>query len=386
MKRIISALLTCIFLFTAMMPTAFAGSVDLSKYLKGGNSGNTLSIPDLADCDPDAITFAQEQSGIRVYLSDDVDALLDALVKYFTVLDSHFGLTGFDTDEESSDTFMYLYVSEYTGDADISPVYMDECPVPCYLLAAIGAQGNGSYLVAVMATDGIEFTADMPEVETASNSTTYTAPVLGAGGLLVMAPEEFNSNIPDVSSLGAEDNYYYYTYIDCGYESAYGDGNDEMWELFLDYKDALISSGYFELIDYHEGNHSKSYYLAYIGPENAKETFGIHTDGTNNAHIIVDSLLGTARVYFSVDIVVNNLEEVMEEKGFYVPDPSDPSDPSSPERNCAKCSGYRTVQCTNCWGTGQQDGSTSSGKVTCRTCRGRGSVTCDRCGGSGKER
>ena len=386
MKRIISALLTCIFLFTAMMPTAFAGSVDLSKYLKGGNSGNTLSIPDLADCDPDAITFAQEQSGIRVYLSDDVDALLDALVKYFTVLDSHFGLTGFDTDEESSDTFMYLYVSEYTGDADISPVYMDECPVPCYLLAAIGAQGNGSYLVAVMAADGIEFTADMPKVETASNSTTYTAPVLGAGGLLVMAPEEFNSNIPGVSVLGAQDNYYYYKYIDCGYESTYGDGDDEMWELFLDYKDALISTGYFELVAYDKDNLYEAFGLAYTGPETVADTFIGLASETTAVCISIESLLGRACVKYSLDIVVNNLEEVMEEKGFYVPDPSDPSDPSSPERNCAKCSGYRTVKCTNCWGSGQQSSSNSSGRESCDDCNGRGSVTCDRCGGSGKER
>lgn len=399
MKRILSLLLCCMLLITTLTPTAFADPAleeAYKKYRNGGSANESdsestegLSLPDLADCAPDAITFAQEQSGVRLYLCDDVDALMDALVKYFTALDSHFGLTGFDTDDESSDVFTYMYVSDYTGSADISPAYMDDCPVPCYLLVAIAGQSDGSLLVAVMAVDGIDFTADMPEIETTSaDTTTYAAPVLGEGGLLVMAPEEYNSDIPDVHFLGAQDNHYHYEYVNCGLEYD-GRGDNDTWALFKDYVYALVDTGYFEIIEHYEDQDIKNFReywaLAYTGPETVKENFGIVTDGTHDAHIIVNSLLGKVYVYFSQDIVVNNLEEVMEEKGFYVPDPDDPSDPTKPERNCAKCSGFRTVKCTNCWGTGQQSSSNSSGRESCDDCNGRGSVTCDRCNGSGKE-
>ena len=384
MKRIISSILACMLTFTAMMPSALAESIDLSKYMNNGGSDSTLAIPDLADCAPDAVTFAQEQSGIRVYLSDDVDALLDAMVQYFSVLDSHFGLTGFDTDEESSDTFFYLYVSEYTGDADLTPAYMDECPVPCYLLAAIAPQSNGSYLTAVMAVDGIEFTADMPETTTtAADTTDYTAPVLGYNGLLVMAPEEYNSNIPSVTSLGAQDNYYQYRYIDCGHD---GDKSSK-WKLFEDYAYALVETGYFEITEYVKNNKFNTIYLRYTGPETITNTFGIRTDDRKDSAIIIDSLSDDAWVFFSLDIVANNLEEVMEEKGFSSPSSGGSSDSGSPERNCAKCSGYRTVKCSTCWGTGQQNSpTTSTGKIACRGCGGRGSVTCNACGGSGKQK
>lgn len=389
MKRIISLILACMLTFTAMMPSALAESIDLSKYInKGSSSGSTLAIPDLADCAPDAVTFAQEQSGIRVYLSDDVDALLDAMVQYFTVLDSHFGLTGFDTDEESSDTFFYLYVSEYTGDADLTPTYMDECPVPCYLLAAIAPQSNGSYLTAVMAVDGIEFTADMPETTTtAADTTSYTAPVLGYNGLLVMAPEEYNSDIPGVSTLSAEGNWYGYQYIDCGAEW-YDNGNNEIWELLKDYVYALVDTGYFEIIEHNTDDLQEIFYLKYTGPETVR-TFGAKIDDRRDAAIIVESLLGFVYVQYSLDIIVNNLEEVMEEKGYSTPGSSTggSSGSSTPERNCAKCSGYRTVKCSTCWGTGQQNSpTTSTGKIACRGCGGRGSVTCSACGGSGKQK
>ena len=212
--------------------------------------------------------------------------------------------------------------------------------------------------------------------------------MLGYNGLLVMAPEEYNSNIPGTISLSAEDNFYSYKYADCGFE-IYGDGNNEMWELFKDYKDALIATGYYELIDYDKNDLHETFCLGYVGPETVTETFGGIGCETNDACIVFESLLGEAWVKFSLDIVVNNLEEVMEEKGYSTPGSSTggSSGSSTPERNCAKCSGYRTVKCSTCWGTGQQNSpTTSTGKIACRGCGGRGSVTCSACGGSGKQK
>lgn len=241
MKKIVLSLLICMLVFTMLLPTAFAAGA---------------SIPDFADCAPGLVTFDSEYSpNLRIYLSDNEDDLFEALGIYFTILQSDCNLGGMDFDEESSDTFCYVYLTEYYGSADISPEYMDDCPVPCYVCMAFAPKSDGSVLVVVMCAEGMNFGAFVPSYDDAPVQAVYSNGTVIAD-IATFTGESFYCDEIDLSN--SVDDADWYSFQPNSYDI-------DLYTLGQDYVQALVDSGYYELMD--EGNTMEWYnwHLKYTG-------------------------------------------------------------------------------------------------------------------------
>ena len=366
MKKMLTLMLSLLLMLGALAPAAMAQSVSLPPFEYFGED----------------IILGQADAANNMYVYEcaDMDVLLDAIVLYSNILGYYYDVTSFQIDDESSDMFSYFYFTEYTGDADLMPETMDACPAPCYVMIAVGATQE-SYLAIVMGVDGITFDDDLSRLD----QPTYEPPIAGEDGLVIYAPEDYNDAIPGCDALSISDNHYGYRYVSGGAPS-YGNGDQKTWDLFVDYINALANSGYYQIALHEKDDLEERYALIYTGPGTVKETFGTKVDETGYA-LMFDSLLGDVFFYASFDIMLSNIEEVMASKGYDINGggSNDNGGSSTPERPCPKCSGYKTIKCTSCWGSGQVDTVTlSSGKKSCPKCNGRGTVTCDSCNGSGK--
>lgn len=220
-----------------------------------------------------------------------------------------------------------------------------------------------------------------------SASASYSSPIAGDNGLLIVPPEEyFNGEVSRTkTSIDDYRTAYSYVYFAQGAEGQDSAGNNSTWALFKEYKDALIDSGYYEQVDYSKDRYNERWVLGYIGPENLNH-FKYTRSSDEVAAIVIHSLLGRAYVSYAKDIRTTNYDEVNPFDEL----PSSSSSSSSSNNDdkwdyCTGCHGNGKVPCTNCWGSGQVSSSTlSSGRRTCRICNGTGSVTCSKCGGSGK--
>ena len=219
-------------------------------------------------------------------------------------------------------------------------------------------------------------------------SASYTSPIAGDNGLLVVSPEEYFDGAVERTQTGGNDDqtpYYSYIYFSQGAEGQSSPGNDDTWALFIEYKDALIDSGYYEQVDYKKDNYNEYWILHYIGPESLTH-FGLFRSSDENAAIVIHSLMGRAYVFYAKDIRTTNYEEAY--PFGTVPSGNSSGSSGNDEEQwdfCTDCSGHGNVTCTNCWGSGQVSSATSSsGRRTCGVCSGRGNVTCSKCGGSGK--
>lgn len=102
-------------------------------------------------------------------------------------------------------------------------------------------------------------------------SASYTSPVAGDNGLLVVSPKEYFDGAVERTKTGGNDDqtpYYSYIYFSQGAEGQSSPGNDDTWALFIEYKDALIDSGYYEQVDYSVDGYEERWILSYVGPEN----------------------------------------------------------------------------------------------------------------------
>lgn len=218
-------------------------------------------------------------------------------------------------------------------------------------------------------------------------SASYTSPIAGDNGLLLVPPEEYFYGEVALTQTGINDDRtaYSYIYFGQGAEGQSSSGNDYTWALFIEYKDALIDSGYYEQVDYVKDNYNEYWILHYIGPESLAH-FGLFRSSDENAAIVIHSLMGRAYVFYAKGIRTTNYEEVNPFDAVPSGDSSGSSGNNEEQWDyCTDCSGHGNVTCSRCWGSGQVSSSTSSsGRETCRACSGRGNVTCSRCGGSGK--
>lgn len=237
MKKIVLSLLCCMLVFTMLLPTAFAAGA---------------SIPDFADCAPGLATFHAEYApNQRVYLCDNADDMFEALGIYITTLQADYNLGGMGIDEESSDTYYYVYLTEYYGSADIAPVYMDDCPVPFYVLLAFAPQSDGSILTAVMCTDGMNFGASAPSYDDDSvqlvHDDDFVQAVYGDGAVIAdiatFTGESFYC--AEIDLISGVDDADWYSFHPNSYDI-------DLYTLGQDYVQALVDSGYYELMD--EGN------------------------------------------------------------------------------------------------------------------------------------
>ena len=343
-----------------------------------------LALPEITEYFPDDIEFVEEiDSNMRMYYAADSEKLIEDIALYSYYLFDGYGFDNLGYDIESSDTFEYLYISTYNGSADIEKEYIDECSEPCYILFALAGYEDGAILV-VCTADGISMDGEATAAASA-DTTTYTAPIAGNDGLLVMPMEECFSGITR-SYMYVDDNYYGYRYIEQGryYD---GEGSDEYREMYVDYVDALVDSGYYTLIEHSENSLHEIWCLGYTGNADLEE-FRVRTDQTDDAVIIIQLLFEDGYVYYSQDIATTNLEEAAEASGLLNGSSGGGSSSSYDNEkdgfSCPRCYGHGKSTCTTCWGTGQvDDSSMSSGRSTCRDCRGMGNDTCDYCDGSG---
>lgn len=219
------------------------------------------------------------------------------------------------------------------------------------------------------------------------------APIVGNDGLLVMSPEEY-LGIDECDELyTSSSDHYTYVYTDRGIEYRdHGTDNPVDWYKMEDYIDALVDSGYYEVLEHEKPLPGTDYwYLGYIGPGSVRRTFHIGTSVTTDAAIIIRSFYGDIEVAYSLDIMTNDIEETQSRLGKSIFD-SNPSGGnggggSTPsggrtEERCGICGGSGKRNCGSCFGSGtvgygsdQRDCpnfSCSGGKVDCWTCGGDG--------------
>ena len=198
-----------------------------------------------------------------------------------------------------------------------------------------------------------------------------------------MSPEEYNDDIDACDSIGQQDNYYRYRYHNRGKEYS-GDGDDMEWAKFETYVDALEDSGYYKVIANYDGEagNTESWYLEYTGPSFVKKTFKVNNKHTERAAIVVQSFHGDVYVFYSLDVITNDIEETQSRLGqnIFVSNSSG----GSSSRQCDSCHG--SGDCTFCGGSGKDDnlvaGTTTWLSQNCLHCGGSGD--CTYCGGDGE--
>ena len=210
------------------------------------------------------------------------------------------------------------------------------------------------------------------------------APIVGNDGLLVMSPEEY-LGIEECDKLYANSSdHYTYVYSERGMkDSRHGTDNPVDWYKMEDYIDALVDSGYYEVLEHEKPLSGTDYwYLGYTGPGSVTRTFHFGTRVTTDAAIIIRSFYGNIEVAYSLDIMTNDIEETQSRlgKSIFVSDPSD----GSGSKKCGRC--YGSGNCSFCGGSGRDSnllaGTTTWLSQDCLHCGGSGD--CSLCYGSGE--
>lgn len=250
------------------------------------------------------------------------------------------------------------------------------------------------------------------------------------GGLRVLSPEQYLGIDPcsyvDVCKRKA-DNWYSYNYSGRGLK--YKDkGNNADWRRMEDYVEALVDSGYYKIIDHEKKEEGSEEYwrLSYTGSKNVgKIKLGYVVDYEwNDIAIEIESYVGSFTVYYSMDIITDDLDETQKRTGRDIGISEEDIDDSTIETNdnnnkntnkdnrenrndsydtktrCSFCGGDGKRDCTGCSGKGYNTcggcngsgdrrcgscyGTGTHGSKRCSTCFGSGERTCSSCGGSGK--
>ena len=174
--------------------------------------------------------------------------------------------------------------------------------------------------------------------------------------------------------------------------------------------DAWVASGYYKVVEYRKPKeYHESWSLLYIGPGSAKRTFKIGTGMSEKATIIVRSFIGDISVYYSLDVITNDIEDTQYRLNEYVFDgysdtsergtstwnPSPSNTTTTRTKDCTRCNNGK-VSCTQCNGRGYFEQRVSvpnySGKGSkyetvkedCGKCRGLKTQDCSACDGRGK--
>ena len=216
----------------------------------------------------------------------------------------------------------------------------------------------------------------------------YKAPIVGNDGLLVMSPEEY-LGIDTCDDIVQEKNYYGYEYKNRGlYASSYGKGMEDPvdWYEMEDYVDALVDSGYYKVVAHEKPkDHEEYWYLSYIGPGSVKRVISPYNSTNAKAAIVVSSFIGDISVYYSLDVITNDLEDTQYRLNEYInvvnPRPTSGGGGGSSghyetveeEVDCPSCT---FGNCSICGGDGKYE---RYGKVVfcdpdCGSCGGKGKI------------
>ena len=204
-------------------------------------------------------------------------------------------------------------------------------------------------------------------------------------GLTVKSPEQY-LGIDPCDDIYQQDNYYYYVYRNRGWKySSWGSSNPVDWYKMEEWIDALVDTGYYEIIEHKKpgSNNTEYYCLGYVGPKSVKKTFGVNSETTQKAAIAVQSFMGDIYVWFSVDITADDLDETQERLGKNIFQKNNNNGGGSGSKSCTACGS--SGNCSSCGGRGEVRkhvaGTTDWIYQDCLTCLGSGD--CRTCGGDG---
>ena len=257
---------------------------------------------------------------------------------------------------------------------------------------------SGNNITDFSPIDGLKIetlTIDEPATPTPAPTATpspYKAPIVGNDGLLVMSPEEY-LGIESCDDIIQEKNWYKYKYENRGYEW-HGDGTDNPvdWYRMEDYVDALVDSGYYKIVAHEKPEDNKEHwYLSYIGPGSVKRVFNPYNNNVNaKAAIVVSSFIGDINVYYSLDIITNDLEDTQYRLNKYinVVNPWSASSSGSGSGGGGSSGHWETVEeevdcpictfgnCSICGGDGKYEryGEVVSCDPDCSSCDGKGKI------------
>ena len=380
MKKLTALLMALITLLTVAAPAAFAA---------------TVQIPDLANCFPDDITFVQEDaaSGIRLYVADDAETLMTDVAEYMGILCADYGFGGIETDFESSDRFVYVYLTEFSGDA--TPECIDDCPEEAYVM--VGMTGTGDqYIAMVVAVEGIEISSsEMPSASGGADA--YDSAVLPDPGLFLglVRGEDYEHRTDDTPMVS-----YLFEMTEEGEKAAFS------------YMEFIMEEYGYEQVHYYEADYISVtaqmftyYYFGYTGPYDVstipykKYIDDPDFNGTWNVTVafLYDYMNGTIMltVYFApgISLIDSGMHTSYEIINLNNGDPS--GNGGGGDIDIGGSTGRTEEECIICNGSGWRDCFTCNGKgytgygsdmhdcpsVTCNN----GRVSCTTCGGDGRK-
>ena len=401
MKKLISVILSVFLIFSAS--AAFAVDLDSITSMFGKNNDSGLTLPNIGQCYPDELEYITYDEGLNAYMftAGTAEEVVEITLGYLQMLCDEYGFSVIEYDTDSSDTFVYVYLKEYSGDADIEAQYIDDCSVPCYVLVALTS--NDEMAVAVLSgADGVTFT-DPTEAVTAAEATaapTVAPAVSAASGAaaydyaVLPDPGLFFDCARNEDKFSESHQCYLVSYS-FGMDDGGFDAVEEFVTLLTDGDWQLTQTNFVES-DYMStsGHIFVDYTFRYDGPYDV----GSYTDWDGNwdgdVHILIGYYYDRGEIGFSFYFgdgftLVDSGEHTTVSLADHVGSSSggssvswDDDEEDVPE--CNICWGSGKATCDTCWGTGQVDTtSTSSGKKTCGDCHGMGRDTCWACGGSG---
>ena len=415
MKRILSILLVLMLSLGLIVPaaalaeemllpdmSAFAGDVltagevtDYGYCIQHTYTGNAENIVDVV---VDYMNLVEKKYGYTI-IDSFTTTVDDSYPRHdiaFNVPNAPEGFSSFTMSDSSSDYSIddcHLFISysylDGTDENFLQITYSSD-----FTRIDTGDRLGGNY-VSIVAPKPVAASTPEPTLEPTPAPTStptpkptatpkkYQAPIVGNDGLLVMSPEEYNDDIDACDSIGQQGNYYRYRYQNRGKEYS-GDGDDMEWAKFETYVDALEDSGYYKVIANYDGEagNTESWYLEYTGPSFVKKTFKVNNKHTERAAIVVQSFHGDVYVFYSLDVITNDIEETQSRLGQNIF--ASNSSGGSSSRQCDSCHG--SGDCTFCGGSGKDDnlvaGTTTWLSQNCLYCGGSGD--CTYCGGDGE--
>lgn len=164
-------------------------------------------------------------------------------------------------------------------------------------------------------------------------------------GLTVLSPEQYLGIAP-CDEIRADDDRYGYVYTDRGYTyHGSGTANPVDWYRMEEYVNALVASGYYEIMEQSSDTDDAYWSLRYIGPAKVKRTFDLYYGMSDQAAITLRNFIGNIKVYYSRDILTADIDETQQRLGTYYVD-------TSKNTSSGNLSGDR---CTVCGGDGKCD-------------------------------
>lgn len=353
---------------------------------------DSIVLPDPLEMGYDMV-FARNADGEnyyhREYLMYDRDDVDDFVAAYMDQL-LLFEEIEYISSTESPDGWKYHLFAPAQGETyHTVNSHHDEWKTEDYCVA-IYSHPQSDY-VKIIASKDISLWSDQenltgePSVakETEKNTSGNEA-IATKNGLTVLSPEQY-LGIEPCDQIDSFDEGYVYRYTNRGYPyHDFGTSNPVDWYKMEDYVNALVDSGYYEILEQSTDRENAYWTLRYIGPAKVENTFDLFYSRSDQAAIALRSFIGDIKVYYSKDIMTADIDETQQRLGENVvgSQKSASSGSSIYGERCTRCDG--DGRCNSCGGSGQIWKWTGDmyAYVRCTDCS---LGTCTLCGGDGKE-